>query len=204
MSLVRFQNISKRFDGRQVLREVFFRLENGDRVGLIGKNGSGKTTALKMSAASSKENRDGKASAIAEPVTYRSEVNRGESRPSAERCGRAASYLSSLFVPFAILSPAFLHPFQRPQEKVQGQQCAQESLVLRKIHRRRCPAGTKEKPHHRVLGQQNCIFPFRGSGQGHPIGRERHPNPLITPLNPQHNGSRPADPGLPIPPGKLI
>ena len=55
MSLVRFQNISKRFDGRQVLREVFFRLENGDRVGLIGKNGSGKTTALKMSAASSIE-----------------------------------------------------------------------------------------------------------------------------------------------------
>ncbi len=40
--------VSKRFDGRQVLRKVFFRLERGDRVGLIGNNGSGKTTVLRM------------------------------------------------------------------------------------------------------------------------------------------------------------
>ena len=48
MSLIRFHNVSKMFDKTQVLREVFFRLEKGDRVGLIGKNGSGKTTALKL------------------------------------------------------------------------------------------------------------------------------------------------------------
>ena len=31
-----------------MLREVYFRLSEGDRVGLIGKNGSGKTTLLRL------------------------------------------------------------------------------------------------------------------------------------------------------------
>ena len=48
MSLIRFHNLSKQFDSGPVLREVYFRLERGDRVGLIGKNGVGKTTALKL------------------------------------------------------------------------------------------------------------------------------------------------------------
>ena len=48
MSLVRFQQVSKSYEGRPVLREVFFKLSEGERVGLIGKNGSGKTTALKL------------------------------------------------------------------------------------------------------------------------------------------------------------
>ncbi|WP_426996496.1 ABC-F family ATP-binding cassette domain-containing protein [Pseudarthrobacter sp. N5] len=48
MSLIRLQDVSVRFDNAQILREAFFRLEPGDRVGLIGKNGSGKTTILKL------------------------------------------------------------------------------------------------------------------------------------------------------------
>jgi ATPase subunit of ABC transporter with duplicated ATPase domains len=48
MSLIRFYNLSKQFDSGLVFREVFFRLERGDRIGLIGKNGVGKTTALKL------------------------------------------------------------------------------------------------------------------------------------------------------------
>jgi ATP-binding cassette subfamily F protein 3 len=48
MSLIRFHNLSKSFESGPVLREVYFRLEQGDRVGLIGKNGVGKTTALKL------------------------------------------------------------------------------------------------------------------------------------------------------------
>ena len=48
MSLIRFHNLFKQFDSGPVLREVYFRLERGDRVGLIGKNGVGKTTALKL------------------------------------------------------------------------------------------------------------------------------------------------------------
>lgn len=48
MSLIRLHDVSVRFDNTPVLREAFFRLEPGDRVGLIGKNGSGKTTILKL------------------------------------------------------------------------------------------------------------------------------------------------------------
>ncbi len=48
MSLVRLYNVSKEFESNLVFREVFFRLSKGDRVGLIGKNGVGKTTILKL------------------------------------------------------------------------------------------------------------------------------------------------------------
>jgi ATPase subunit of ABC transporter with duplicated ATPase domains len=48
MSLVRLNDVSVSFDRTPVLREAFFRLERGDRVGLIGKNGSGKSTLLKL------------------------------------------------------------------------------------------------------------------------------------------------------------
>lgn len=48
MSLIRLNDVSVRFDKVQVLREAFFKLEAGDRVGMIGKNGSGKSTLLKL------------------------------------------------------------------------------------------------------------------------------------------------------------
>ncbi|WP_028269487.1 ABC-F family ATP-binding cassette domain-containing protein [Arthrobacter sp. UNC362MFTsu5.1] len=48
MSLVRLHDVSVRFDNTMILREAYFRLEPGDRVGLIGKNGSGKTTMLQL------------------------------------------------------------------------------------------------------------------------------------------------------------
>ncbi|HOU11824.1 MAG TPA: ABC-F family ATP-binding cassette domain-containing protein [Anaerolineae bacterium] len=48
MSVIRLNNVSKSYDGAPVLREVFFRLSEGERVGLIGKNGAGKTTLLKL------------------------------------------------------------------------------------------------------------------------------------------------------------
>ena len=48
MSLIRLNDVSVRFENTQILREAFFRLEAGDRVGLIGKNGSGKSTILKL------------------------------------------------------------------------------------------------------------------------------------------------------------
>ncbi len=48
MSLIRLHDVSVRFENTQILRAAFFRLEPGDRVGLIGRNGSGKTTILKL------------------------------------------------------------------------------------------------------------------------------------------------------------
>jgi ATP-binding cassette subfamily F protein 3 len=48
MSLLRLYNVSKRYDEKVILKNIFFRLDKSDRVGLIGKNGVGKTTALKL------------------------------------------------------------------------------------------------------------------------------------------------------------
>jgi ATPase subunit of ABC transporter with duplicated ATPase domains len=48
VSIIRLNNVSKSYDDAPVLREVFFRLSEGERVGLIGKNGAGKTTLLKL------------------------------------------------------------------------------------------------------------------------------------------------------------
>src|SRR5688500_19117795 len=53
MSLIRIQNVTMAYEtvnheNRIVLREVYLRLWAGERVGLIGKNGTGKTTLLKL------------------------------------------------------------------------------------------------------------------------------------------------------------
>ncbi len=53
MSLIRLNNVTMKYeDTRQqehlILRSVFFKLNEGERVGLIGKNGTGKTTILKL------------------------------------------------------------------------------------------------------------------------------------------------------------
>lgn len=48
MSLVRMQNVSMRYDDRVVLREVSLKLAARERVGLVGGNGTGKTTLLRL------------------------------------------------------------------------------------------------------------------------------------------------------------
>ena len=48
MSLIRLNNVTMKYEDRPVLRGVFFKLNAGERVGLIGKNGTGKTTVLKL------------------------------------------------------------------------------------------------------------------------------------------------------------
>jgi len=48
MSLVTVLNLSLAFVGREILKEVNFQVEPGDRIGLVGPNGSGKTSLLRM------------------------------------------------------------------------------------------------------------------------------------------------------------
>jgi ATP-binding cassette subfamily F protein 3 len=48
MSLITLSNISKRFGAEEVLRGVSFRLERGDHCALVGANGAGKSTILRM------------------------------------------------------------------------------------------------------------------------------------------------------------
>ena len=48
MSLVRLNNVVKRFGGEPVLEDVDFRVEEGEKIGLIGRNGTGKSTLFRI------------------------------------------------------------------------------------------------------------------------------------------------------------
>ena len=46
--MLNIHNLSVSFGGEYLFQEIAFRLNSGDRVGLIGKNGAGKSTLLKL------------------------------------------------------------------------------------------------------------------------------------------------------------
>jgi len=48
MSILNVENITHSFGGRQIFEDVSFRLLKGDRVGLIGANGEGKSTFMNI------------------------------------------------------------------------------------------------------------------------------------------------------------
>ena len=48
MSLVEFKNVYKSFDEKEVLKNINFTIEKGKIIGLLGKNGMGKTTIIKL------------------------------------------------------------------------------------------------------------------------------------------------------------
>ena len=48
MSLVEFKNVYKVFDKKTILKDVSFSIEKGKIIGLLGKNGMGKTTIIKL------------------------------------------------------------------------------------------------------------------------------------------------------------
>lgn len=48
MSILSIKNVSKSFDGKVILDDISFEIKSGSLVGLLGKNGSGKTTVIKL------------------------------------------------------------------------------------------------------------------------------------------------------------
>jgi len=48
LSWIRLKNISKSYERATILREIHFKLASGDKVGLVGQNGVGKTTLIKL------------------------------------------------------------------------------------------------------------------------------------------------------------
>ncbi len=46
--VVKIENLSKSFDGQEIFRDVNMEVYRGDRIGLIGKNGVGKSTILRI------------------------------------------------------------------------------------------------------------------------------------------------------------
>ena len=48
MSFLRVDGLSKSFGGLKTIRDVDFVIEEGETIGLIGPNGSGKTTTLNL------------------------------------------------------------------------------------------------------------------------------------------------------------
>ena len=46
MSYVEIKNVYKQFGNQQVLENVSFEIESGERFGLIGPNGAGKSTLI--------------------------------------------------------------------------------------------------------------------------------------------------------------
>lgn len=48
MSIITLQSIKKDFGIKEILREASLSIDDGEKVGLIGVNGGGKSTLLKM------------------------------------------------------------------------------------------------------------------------------------------------------------
>ena len=48
MNILEIKNINKSFDDKKIIDDVSFEIQSGKIVGLLGKNGSGKTTIIKM------------------------------------------------------------------------------------------------------------------------------------------------------------
>ena len=48
MSMIRLENVTKKYEDSLIFRDIYFKLGKGERVGLIGRNGAGKSTVFKL------------------------------------------------------------------------------------------------------------------------------------------------------------
>lgn len=48
MSVIRMENVTMKYEDTLILRDIYFRVSKGERIGLIGRNGAGKSTVFKL------------------------------------------------------------------------------------------------------------------------------------------------------------
>ncbi|MRN52313.1 ABC-F family ATP-binding cassette domain-containing protein [Paenibacillus monticola] len=48
MSVIRMENVTKKYEDTLIFRDIYFRVSKGERIGLIGRNGAGKSTVFKL------------------------------------------------------------------------------------------------------------------------------------------------------------
>ena len=48
MILLQLNDISKSFDGEDIFNHVNFEVKTGERIGVVGRNGTGKSTLMKI------------------------------------------------------------------------------------------------------------------------------------------------------------
>ena len=46
--MIEVKNISKKFDNKEVLKDISFKVESGETLAIVGVSGSGKSTILKI------------------------------------------------------------------------------------------------------------------------------------------------------------
>ncbi|MBB3114159.1 ATP-binding cassette subfamily F protein 3 [Paenibacillus phyllosphaerae] len=48
MSVIRLENVTMKYEESMIFRNIYFRLSHGERIGLIGRNGAGKSTVFRL------------------------------------------------------------------------------------------------------------------------------------------------------------
>jgi len=144
MFILKANNLVKRYDGRTVVDQASFDVSEGEIVGLLGRNGAGKTTSFRMTVGMVTPD-DGQVVFNGQDVTF---------LPMYQRSQRGMGYLSqepSVFGRLSVEDNLLAILETRPMTRAQRRQRAQELMdqfdltKLRRQHARTLSGGERRK-----------------------------------------------------------